>query len=159
MSISLNDNKTFNDQLNWSRASRLALVPLVFAALNTYALFPTSSNYSLYPARLSPPAMAELGDGPKDNYSNDEAPKCLCGQNSCEECSRIRSSRSGLPSSSSSCSLLSLDSYPVQDYDKTWRVYTASVKGFVIGAGLKGGLAIFALLTRLRRRRLLPSSK
>ncbi|XP_051124254.1 uncharacterized protein LOC127246757 [Andrographis paniculata] len=103
--------------------------------------------------------MAESEGGGEGSCSKDEVARCGCGQNDCDECSRSRSSKSGLPSSSSSCSLLSFDSYPVQDYDKTWRVYTASVKGFAIGAGLKGGLAIFALLTRLRRRRLLPSSK
>lgn len=65
----------------------------------------------------------------------------------------------GLPLSSSSCSLLSFDSYPVQDYDRPWRVFTASAKGFTIGAGLKGGLALFALVSRLRRRRSLPSSR
>ncbi|PIN04858.1 hypothetical protein CDL12_22601 [Handroanthus impetiginosus] len=103
--------------------------------------------------------MAASGDEGTDATSLDAAAKCACGSNNCSECSRRRSSNSSLPSSSSSRSLLSFDSYPVQDYDKMWRVYTASVKGFVIGAGLKGGLAIFALLTRLRRRQLLPSSK
>ncbi|KAI3465158.1 hypothetical protein Pfo_021821 [Paulownia fortunei] len=103
--------------------------------------------------------MAASGDGGTEAHSDDAAAKCACGSNNCAECSRRRSSSSSLPSSSSSCSLLSFDSYPVQDYDKPWRVYTASVKGFAIGAGLKGGLAIFALLTRLRRRQLLPSSK
>ncbi|KAL2503838.1 Mitochondrial import inner membrane translocase subunit Tim17/Tim22/Tim23 family protein [Abeliophyllum distichum] len=79
-------------------------------------------------------------------------------QSNCSQCQR-RSLNSSLPSSSSSCSLLSFDSYPVQDYDKLWRVYTASVKGFSIGAGLKGGIALFSFLSRLRRRRSLPSSK
>nr|GLL18418.1 uncharacterized protein LOC109149841 [Ipomoea trifida] len=74
----------------------------------------------------------------------------------CPHCNRRRSS---LPSSASTCSLLSLESYPVEDYDKLWRVYTASVKGFTIGAGLKGGLALFSVLARLRRRRSLPFAK
>ncbi|KAH6756755.1 transmembrane protein [Perilla frutescens var. hirtella] len=103
--------------------------------------------------------MADSGDGGAESSSADAAANCTCGSNNCSECCRRRSSSSSLPSSSSSCSLLSFDSYPVQDYNKPWRVYTASVKGFAIGAGLKGGLAIFALLTRLRRRQLLPSSK
>ncbi|KAL2232028.1 uncharacterized protein LOC105177098 [Sesamum indicum] len=103
--------------------------------------------------------MAASEDGGKDAHSANAGEKCACGSNNCAECSRRQSSRSSLPSSSSSCSLLSFDSYPVQEYDKLWRVYTASVKGFAIGAGLKGGLAIFALLTRLRRRRLLSASK
>ncbi|KAK3033905.1 hypothetical protein RJ639_033540 [Escallonia herrerae] len=68
--------------------------------------------------------------------------------------------RSALPSSSSSsCSLLSFESYPVKDYSELWRVFTASVKGFTIGAGLKGGLSLFAILARLRRRRLLTSAR
>ncbi|XP_057794561.1 uncharacterized protein LOC131010882 isoform X1 [Salvia miltiorrhiza] len=103
--------------------------------------------------------MVDSGDGGGEYSSPDAVADCTCGSNDCAECSRRRSSSSSLPSSSSSCSLLSFDSYPVQDYDKSWRVYTASVKGFAIGAGLKGGLAIFALLTRLRRRQLLPSSR
>ncbi|KAJ8433764.1 hypothetical protein Cgig2_025927 [Carnegiea gigantea] len=37
--------------------------------------------------------------------------------------------------------------------DKIRRVISASVKGFTIGAGLKGGLALFSLLARLSRRR------
>lgn len=106
-----------------------------------------------------PPEMADSGDGGAKPSSTDAAVDCTCGFDNCAECCRRRSSSSSLPSSSSSCSLLSFDSYPVQDYNKPWRVYTASVKGFAIGAGLKGGLAIFALLTRLRRRQLLPSSK
>ncbi|XP_042046911.1 uncharacterized protein LOC121792857 [Salvia splendens] len=103
--------------------------------------------------------MVESGDGGGEYGSADAAADCTCGSSDCAECCRRRSSSSSLPSSSSSCSLLSFDSYPVQDYDKPWRVYTASVKGFAIGAGLKGGLAIFALLTRLRRRQMLPSSR
>ncbi|KAL8058516.1 hypothetical protein ABFS82_03G022700 [Erythranthe guttata] len=103
--------------------------------------------------------MAVPGDGGTKPHSIAAEEKCACGSNNCAGCTRRRSSSSNLPSSSSSCSLLSFESYPVQDYDKPWRVYTASVKGFAIGAGLKGGLAIFALLTRLRRRRLLSSSK
>jgi hypothetical protein len=47
----------------------------------------------------------------------------------------------------------------VADYDKPWRIFCASVKGFAIGAGIKGGLALFAILARLRRRRLLTSAK
>ncbi|KAI5654823.1 hypothetical protein M9H77_32010 [Catharanthus roseus] len=83
--------------------------------------------------------------------------RCACTSRD-ESCSHCRRS-SSLKSSSSSCSLLSFDSYPVQDYDKLWRIFTASVKGFTIGAGLKGGLSIFAVLSRLRRRRSLPSAK
>ncbi|XP_055836089.1 uncharacterized protein LOC129904556 [Solanum dulcamara] len=87
--------------------------------------------------------------------------RCTCS--SSEEESQIQNCqhcrRSTLPSSSSSISLLSLESYPVQDYDKLWRIYSASIKGFTIGAGLKGGLAIFAVLSRLRRRKSLSPAK
>lgn len=83
--------------------------------------------------------------------------RCACTSREAS-CSHCRQS-SSLRSSSSSCSLLSLDSYPVQDYDKLWRIFTASVKGFTIGAGLKGGLSLFAVLSRLRRRHSLPAAK
>lgn len=46
---------------------------------------------------------------------------------------------------------------PLSDSEKLRRVVTASIKGFTIGAGLKGGLAIFSILARLRRRKLLAS--
>ncbi|TMW92266.1 hypothetical protein EJD97_013269 [Solanum chilense] len=87
--------------------------------------------------------------------------RCTCSsldeESLIQNCQHCR--RSTLPSSSSSCSLLSLESYPVQDYDKLWRIFSASVKGFTIGAGLKGGLAIFAVLSRLRRRKSMSSAK
>lgn len=88
---------------------------------------------------------------------------CLCedggdGRKKCQQCER-KSKKSGLTSSSSSYALLSFDSFPVEDYDKRWRIFTASVKGFAIGAGIKGGLSLFAILARLRRRRSLSSAK
>ncbi|KAA8538086.1 hypothetical protein F0562_027694 [Nyssa sinensis] len=73
----------------------------------------------------------------------------------CQHCRR----RSDLPSSSSSCSLLSLDVVPLKDYNKLWRIVTASARGFTIGAGLKGGLALFSLVARSRRRRLSTTAK
>lgn len=85
----------------------------------------------------------DLGDG-FDKLNDRRCPHCR---------------RSHLPSSSSSSSLLSFDSVPLEDYDKLWRIFTASVKGFTIGAGIKGGLSLFAVLTRFRRRRLSISSK
>ncbi|KAK4792329.1 hypothetical protein SAY86_022764 [Trapa natans] len=58
-----------------------------------------------------------------------------------------------LPSlSCRSGSSLVLDSVPFKDSEKVRRVVTAVVKGFSIGAGLKGGLALFSILVRLRRR-------
>ncbi|KAL6962736.1 hypothetical protein U1Q18_037692 [Sarracenia purpurea var. burkii] len=67
--------------------------------------------------------------------------------------------RPDLPSSSSSSSLLSFESVPLKDYNKIWRIVTASAKGFTIGAGLKGGLALFAVIGRLIRRRSSSSAK
>lgn len=88
---------------------------------------------------------------------------CLCedacdGRKSCPQCGR-NSKKTSLTASSSSYALLSFDSFPVEDYDKRWRIFTASVKGFAIGAGIKGGLSLFAILARLRRRRSLSSVK
>lgn len=74
-------------------------------------------------------------------------------------CPHCRRSNSALLSSYSSSSLLSFDSIPVEDYDKRWRIVQASIKGFTIGAGIKGGLALFSLLARFRRRRSLSSAK
>lgn len=101
--------------------------------------------------------MSPAGDG--STVSGDG---CLCehdavGTKTCSQCDR--KSKKTLTSSSSSYALLTFDSFPVEDYDKSWRIFTASVKGFVIGAGIKGGLSIFAILARLRRRRSLSSAK
>ncbi|XP_028760341.1 transmembrane protein 135 homolog isoform X1 [Neltuma alba] len=77
---------------------------------------------------------------------------------SSDVCSRSR--RSDLsPSSLSSSSLLSFDSIPLKDWDKLRRIILASAKGFTIGAGLKGGLALFSILGRLRRRGTLNSPR
>ncbi|RVW56029.1 hypothetical protein CK203_093354 [Vitis vinifera] len=58
----------------------------------------------------------------------------------------------------SSCSSILSNSIRIQDSEKLWRIVTASAKGFTIGVGIKGGLAIFSvvarLIARLRRRRL-----
>ncbi|KAF7829940.1 transmembrane protein 135-like protein isoform X1 [Senna tora] len=72
------------------------------------------------------------------------------------KCSHSR--RSG-PSASSSTtpSLLSFDSIPLKEWEKLRRIIIASAKGFTIGAGLKGGLALFSILARLQRRRALSS--
>ncbi|XP_062015862.1 uncharacterized protein LOC133732343 isoform X2 [Rosa rugosa] len=63
------------------------------------------------------------------------------------------------PSPSSFCYSSSLKYVPVpsSDSEKLRRVVTASIKGFTIGAGLKGGLAVFSILARLRKRKLLAS--
>ncbi|KAJ8747429.1 hypothetical protein K2173_001011 [Erythroxylum novogranatense] len=71
------------------------------------------------------------------------------------------SDSSPCPSASSYCSLLGVDVrlLPLNDSDKLRRIITASVKGFSIGAGLKGGLALFSILARLRRSRSCSSRK
>ncbi|KAK4352404.1 hypothetical protein RND71_027922 [Anisodus tanguticus] len=97
--------------------------------------------------------MSPSGDPSGDGADTSAACRCTCSSTDEENQNCQHCRRSTLPSSSSSCSLLSLESYPVQDYDKLWRIYSASIKGFTIGAGLKGGLAIFAVLSRLRRRK------
>ncbi|PWA89576.1 hypothetical protein CTI12_AA110300 [Artemisia annua] len=51
-----------------------------------------------------------------------------------------------LTSSSSSYALLSFDSFPVEDYDKRWRIFAAAVKGFAIGGGIKGGKVFMHLI-------------
>jgi hypothetical protein len=65
--------------------------------------------------------------------------------------------RNSYTSSSYSYTSLSLDSIPLKDSEKIRRIVIASVKGFAIGAGIKGGLALFSILGRLRRRKLLTS--
>ncbi|XP_065847128.1 uncharacterized protein [Euphorbia lathyris] len=57
------------------------------------------------------------------------------------------------PSCSNYCSMLGFDSIPLKDSEKLWRVVTASAKGFTVGAGLKGGLSLFAVLAKLLRTR------
>ncbi|KAG9144386.1 hypothetical protein Leryth_017515 [Lithospermum erythrorhizon] len=79
---------------------------------------------------------------------------CPCSSSADNLVSKCRECRNtSMTSSSSSWSLLSLDSYKVEEYNQIWRVLVASLKGFTIGAGLKGGLAIFALLPRIKRGR------
>ncbi|XP_015885405.2 uncharacterized protein LOC107420855 isoform X1 [Ziziphus jujuba] len=46
---------------------------------------------------------------------------------------------------------------PSKDLEKLRRIVTASAKGFVIGAGIKGGLALFSIVARLKRRKALAS--
>lgn len=75
------------------------------------------------------------------------------GDVSCEHCGKVDSS----PSYSCNLASLGYASPPLKDLEKLRRVATASAKGFVIGAGLKGGLALFSILARLRRRKALAS--
>ncbi|KAE8659285.1 TRM112-like protein [Hibiscus syriacus] len=55
--------------------------------------------------------------------------------------------------SSCSSSALGLDSSQLTDSEKLRRLLVASAKGFSIGAGLQGGLAIFSIIARLQRKK------
>ncbi|WCJ44464.1 hypothetical protein M5689_025130 [Euphorbia peplus] len=84
------------------------------------------------------------------------ATSSLCSSDEDKFCFNPRCSHcigSDPPSSSNYSSLLRFDSIPLSDSDKLWRVITASAKGFSVGAGLKGGLSLFALLAKLLRSR------
>lgn len=77
------------------------------------------------------------------------------GDMSCKHCRNIDYS-SSYSCNSVSNGYLSLP-LPSKDLDKLRRIVTASAKGFVIGAGIKGGLALFSILARLKRRKALAS--
>ncbi|MBA0625803.1 hypothetical protein Godav_003562 [Gossypium davidsonii] len=64
----------------------------------------------------------------------------------CKHCTRSKSL-------SSSPSALGSDSVLLVDSNKLRRIFVASAKGFSIGAGLKGGLALFSILARLLRKK------
>ncbi|KAL4604131.1 hypothetical protein ACB092_10G170700 [Castanea dentata] len=98
------------------------------------------------------------------SHSDDEAAGgCACsagvnggshdgsGEPSCTHC------RKSDTSSSYAYTSLSFDSIPLTDSEKLRRIVIASIKGFSIGAGLKGGLALFSILGRLRRKKALTS--
>ncbi|KAL2971089.1 hypothetical protein AAZX31_15G174300 [Glycine max] len=58
------------------------------------------------------------------------------------------------PSTASSSAVRCIvDSIPSKEREKLRRILVASAKGFSIGAGLKGGLALFAILARLTRKK------
>ncbi|KAJ0087209.1 hypothetical protein Patl1_08524 [Pistacia atlantica] len=78
------------------------------------------------------------------------------GHRGCMHCKRSDPSSS---TSCYSCSSLWLDLVPFKESENLRRIITASAKGFSIGAGLKGGLALFSLLARLRRTRLSSSAR
>ncbi|XP_012451702.1 uncharacterized protein LOC105773980 isoform X1 [Gossypium raimondii] len=64
----------------------------------------------------------------------------------CKHCTRSKSL-------SSSPSALGSDSVLLVDSNKLRRIFVASAKGFSIGAGLKGGLALFSIIARLLRKK------
>lgn len=58
------------------------------------------------------------------------------------------------PSTASSTTLRSIvDAVPSQEREKLRRILIASAKGFSIGAGIKGGLSLFAILARFTRKK------
>ena len=73
------------------------------------------------------------------------------GEPSCTHC------RKSDTSSSYAYTSLSFDSIPLTDSEKLRRIVISSIKGFAIGAGLKGGLALFSILARLGRKEALTS--
>ncbi|EOY16003.1 Uncharacterized protein TCM_034905 [Theobroma cacao] len=105
--------------------------------------------------------MSPSGDGPINGGCRCS---CLSGENggfhdgaedyciprshyeTCTHCARCK------PSLCSS-SALGFDSILLTDSEKLRRIVVASAKGFSIGAGIKGGLALFSILARLRRKK------
>ncbi|KAL1364022.1 hypothetical protein HN51_012180 [Arachis hypogaea] len=65
--------------------------------------------------------------------------------------SDCKHSNGSLPSTTSSSRII-VDAIPPKEFEKLRRVLVASAKGFSIGAGIKGGLAVFAILSRLTRK-------
>ncbi|CAI0544159.1 unnamed protein product [Linum tenue] len=92
------------------------------------------------------------GDGGED--------KRFCLDPQCSHSARCDHASSGSDSASASSSLFAkFDLADLNDSEKLRRVIIASVKGFSIGAGLKGGLALFSILARLRRTRFASQRK
>ncbi|XP_015571625.1 uncharacterized protein LOC8281070 [Ricinus communis] len=85
--------------------------------------------------------------GDNDVNKSRDSPRCT------RQC--VGSESSDPPSCSSSyySSFLGPHLIQLNDSEKLQRVITASIKGFSIGAGLKGGLSLFSILARLRRTR------
>ncbi|MFQ6628669.1 hypothetical protein Gotur_007625 [Gossypium turneri] len=59
----------------------------------------------------------------------------------------------GSKPSSNSSSALAFGTVPLTQSEKLRRFIVASAKGFSIGAGLRGGLALFSIIARLRRKK------
>ncbi|XP_072973322.1 uncharacterized protein [Typha angustifolia] len=91
-----------------------------------------------------------MRNGIVNGYSKPESGEPCCGDR------RKADHPAPRPSSSTS----TLDLYLRSEEEWRWlrRCVEAAAKGFAIGAGLKGGLAIFSILTRLRKRRSLGLS-
>lgn len=127
----------------------LASKPWLFTATATAAMLPAAGDAAASSVGFCSCFSVENG-GSYDDYIDGS------GNRGCMHCKRSDPSSS---SSCYSCSSLWLDLAPFKDSEKLRRVITASAKGFSIGAGLKGGLALFSILTRLRRRQSSASSR
>ncbi|XP_057533387.1 uncharacterized protein LOC130811204 isoform X1 [Amaranthus tricolor] len=87
----------------------------------------------------------------------DDAPICcFADEDSSSDGKHCPHCRKSDPSSSSTSYF---DPISETNSDKFKRIISASIKGFVIGAGLKGGVSIFSLLARLSRRKSSKSIK
>ncbi|CAL0320220.1 unnamed protein product [Lupinus luteus] len=91
------------------------------------------------------PLSAESGNG----YHNHDGVDGGAKLNDFEPSLRCRSVPSTTSSSPRSLCRSIIDA---KEYEKLRRIIIASAKGFSIGAGLKGGLAFFAILARLTRK-------
>ncbi|RWR92415.1 Transmembrane protein 135 [Cinnamomum micranthum f. kanehirae] len=102
---------------------------------------------------------------PPSGGADESAGRCSCDSGHCSPepddgccpyCRNQDTSSSSSPSSSlfsSSSSSSGLDLVSERDWEKLRRCLAAAGKGFAIGAGLKGGLSAFWLLSLLRSRR------
>lgn len=68
-------------------------------------------------------------------------------------CTHCNSSDSIKSDPASSWFLSSLSETKLDDSEKLRRIIVASLKGFSIGTGIKGGLALFSIIVRFARRR------
>lgn len=148
---------------------------LTFSADSSYARdsFPTSlfSPFSLQnPQNKDNTTLSVSGSvisfmPPPSGGADESAGRCTCDSGHCSPepddgccpyCLNQDPSLSSSPSSSlfsSSSSSSGLDLVSERDWEKLRRCLAAAGKGFAIGAGLKGGLSAFWLLSLLRSRR------
>ncbi|CAN7093272.1 unnamed protein product [Brassica rapa subsp. narinosa] len=68
-------------------------------------------------------------------------------------CTHCNGSDSIKPDPASSWFLSSLSETKLDDSEKLRRIIVASLKGFSVGTGIKGGLALFSIIVRFARRR------
>ncbi|KAK7281356.1 hypothetical protein RIF29_09265 [Crotalaria pallida] len=97
------------------------------------------------------PSSADPGDATAtaNGFHHDDDDDDAAKSNDCKHSLRPSTTSSSCRSSCSSF----IASIPPKEYEKLRRIIIASAKGFSIGAGLKGGLAFFAILARLTRKK------